>query len=172
MEKLREPLSLLVDCGLPQALELMGEKWSFMVLRASFNGIYHFEEFLSELGIARNILSDRLRKLTAGEMLQRTPCPDDRRRVEYRLTEKGLDILPTMIALRQWGEKWGTGVPSNPVIVDERDHKPIRLVTIRGHDDRVLDYSDLCWMDVADVGKYPDQPGEDNIIPMKRLGIS
>ena len=52
----REPLKELSACGLPAALEVMGERWSFMILRASFNGVHHFEEFLSELGIARNIL--------------------------------------------------------------------------------------------------------------------
>jgi sulfide:quinone oxidoreductase len=68
-----------------------------------------------------------------------------------RLTEKGLDLLPTMIALRQWGEKWGTGVPSNPVLVDELHHQPILPVTIRSHDDRVLGHMDLCWMNSADI---------------------
>src|SRR6476646_2984646 len=61
--KLREPLRELNACGLPEALEVMGERWSFMILRASFNGLHHFEEFLTELGIARNILSNRLAKL-------------------------------------------------------------------------------------------------------------
>ena len=63
MGEIREPLRELIECGLPQALEVMGERWSFMILRASFNGLHHFEEFLSELGIARNILSNRLAKL-------------------------------------------------------------------------------------------------------------
>jgi DNA-binding MarR family transcriptional regulator len=89
--------------------------------------------------------------LSESGILHRTPCPDDRRKVEYRLTEKGLDLLPTMIALRQWGEKWGTGVPSNPVLVDELHHQPILPVTIRSHDDRVLGHMDLCWMNSADI---------------------
>lgn len=53
---LREPLDEINNCGLPAALEVMGERWSFMILRAAFNGMYHFEEFLGALGIARNIL--------------------------------------------------------------------------------------------------------------------
>ena len=122
-----------------------------MILRGAFNGVRHFEEFLTEIGIARNILANRLTRLTESGILHRTPCPDDRRKVEYRLTEKGLDLLPTMIALRQWGERWGTGVPSNPVLVDERDRQPILPVTLRGHDDRVLGHMDLCWMNSADI---------------------
>jgi DNA-binding HxlR family transcriptional regulator len=151
MAELREPLHQLAECGLPTALEAMGERWSFMILRAAFNGVRHFEEFLSEFSIARNILANRLTRLTESGILHRTPCPDDRRKVEYRLTEKGLDLLPAMIALRQWGEKWGTGVLSNPVLVDDRDRQPILPVTIRSHDARVLGHMDLCWMNAADI---------------------
>jgi len=151
MGELREPLHQLAECGLPTALEAMGERWSFMILRAAFNGVRHFEEFLSEFSIARNILANRLTRLTESGILHRTPCPDDRRKVEYRLTEKGLDLLPAMIALRQWGEKWGTGVLSNPVLVDDRDRQPILPVTIRSHDERVLGHMDLCWMNAADI---------------------
>jgi DNA-binding MarR family transcriptional regulator len=89
--------------------------------------------------------------LTESGILHRTPCRDDRRKVEYRLTEKGLDLLPAMIALRQWGEKWGTGVLSNPVLVDDRDRQPILPVTIRSHDERVLGHMDLSWMNTADI---------------------
>lgn len=149
---LREPLKLIAgDCGLPVALEAMGERWSFMILRAAFNRIYHFEEFQSELGIARNILANRLSRLVDHGILMRNPCPDDRRKIEYRLTEKGLALLPAMIALRQWGEQWGSGIPSTPVLVDERDHQPIQPVTIRAHDDRVLGAQDLCWRQAEEV---------------------
>ena len=151
MGELRESLQDITECGLPTALEAMGERWSFMILRAAFNGIRHFEDFLTEISIARNILANRLSRLSESGILHRTPCPDDRRKVEYRLTEKGLDLLPTMIALRQWGEKWGTGVPSNPVLVDELHHQPILPVTIRSHDGRVLGHMDLCWMNSADI---------------------
>ena len=151
MGKLREPLRDIAECGLPAALEAMGERWSFMILRASFNGVHHFEEFLSELGIARNILSGRLAKLVDVGILKRTPCPDDRRRVVYRLTDKGLDLLPVMIALRQWGERWETGVASNPVLCDERDRRPIKPVSIRAHDDREIDHTGLCWIDESEL---------------------
>ena len=164
MGELRESLSDNVECGLPTALEAMGERWSFMILRGAFNGVRHFEEFLSEIGIARNILANRLTRLTESGILHRTPCPDDRRKVEYRLTAKGLELLPTMIALRQWGERWGTGIASNPVLVDERDRQPILPVSIRSHDDRVLGHMDLCWMNSADIQPInaSDIAGEDS----------
>jgi DNA-binding HxlR family transcriptional regulator len=152
MTKLREPLEEAGSCGLPVALEVMGERWSFMILRAAFNGICHFEEFLGVLGIARNILSNRLSKLVEHGIMRREPCPDDRRKVEYRLTDKGVDLLPAMLALRQWGERYGLGVPSNPVLVDRRDHRPIGQIEIRSHDGRVLGWHELQWQDRATLG--------------------
>ena len=151
MGKLREPLKELVECGLPSALEAMGERWSFMILRASFNGIHHFEEFLEQLGIARNILSNRLSRLVENGILKREHCADDRRRIEYRLTEKGFDLLPAMLTLRQWGEKWELGVPSNPVLCDARDGRPIARIEIQAADGRPLDHKELTWRDRGEL---------------------
>ena len=152
MGDIREPLRELTECGLPQALEVMGERWSFMILRASFNGLHHFEEFLSELGIARNILSNRLAKLVEHGILVRQAMADDRRKIEYRLTDKGMDLLPAMIALRQWGQKYGVDVVENPVLVDERDRMPIGPVSMLAHDGRILDYKGLRMVDKSQVG--------------------
>jgi len=140
---LREDLQAL--CSLPAALEAMGERWSFLILRGSFNGLHHFEEFQSELGIARNILANRLARLVGHGILERAPCADDRRKIEYRLTDKGYALLPTMVALRQWGERWETGVPASPILVDARDGKPIRAVEVLSHDGRALTKGDLHW---------------------------
>ena len=156
MGDIREPLRELIECGLPQALEVMGERWSFMILRASFNGLKHFEEFLNELGIARNILSNRLAKLVEHGILNREPCADDRRKVEYRLTTKGFDLLPAMLALRQWGQKYGTEMIENPVLVDQYDRLPIGPVSILAHDGRVLSHEDLWMVRREDLGKRAD----------------
>ena len=94
---------------LPQAVELIGEKWAFLILRGALNGLQHFEEFQAGLDIARNILSDRLAKLVAGGILERNADPNDRRKVIYSLTAKGEGLLPVVLALRQWGEEWGHG---------------------------------------------------------------
>jgi len=161
MAKLREPLELLAECGLPPALEAMGERWSFMILRAAFNGVHHFEEYLSVLGIARNILSNRLSKLVDNGIMRRDPSPHDRRKVEYNLTEKGEDLLPALLALRDWGEKYGLGVVSNPVLVDERDRRPIGKMEIRAHDGRILTWPDLCWLDRAEL----DEADADQRVP-------
>ncbi len=147
---LREPLDEMC-CGLPVALEAIGERWSFLILRGAFNGLRHFEEFQATLGIARNILANRLGRLVEHGILARTPMPDDRRKIEYRMTEKGAELLPAMLALRQWGERFGLGIPSTPVLVDERDEQPIRGVAILSHDGRELALSDLCWKHTHDI---------------------
>lgn len=151
MGKLREQLRDMTTCGLPQALEVMGERWSFLILRAAFNGFVHFEEFSSELGIARNILSNRLAKLVEHGVLTREPCAEDRRKIEYRLTPKGLDLLPAMLALRQWGEKHGN-VVSDLVLVDARDGRPVAPVAIHAADGRKLGWHDLAWKRRDEVG--------------------
>jgi DNA-binding HxlR family transcriptional regulator len=151
MGKLREPLKDLASCGLPSALEVMGERWSFMILRAAFNGVRHFEEFLDQLGIARNILSNRLSRLVENGILKREHCADDRRRIEYRLTDKGFDLLPAMLSLRQWGEKWEMGCVADPVLCDARDGRPIAPIAIHAADGRRIEHHELTWRELAEV---------------------
>ena len=153
MTKLREDLKAAAECGLPAALEVMGERWSFMILRACFNGIRHFEDYQGQLGIARNILSNRLARLVGNGILEREPVAGDRRRIEYRLTEKGIDLLPALVALRQWGEKYGNRAPSSLTIVDARDRKPIEPIRLHASDGRPLRYEELDWEEAEKVGK-------------------
>jgi DNA-binding HxlR family transcriptional regulator len=143
--------AVLVECALPSALEAVGERWSFLILRGAFNGLAHFEEFQSTLGIARNILSNRLSRLVQHEILQREPDRSDRRKIAYRLTDKGMALLPALIALRQWGEKWISGVPSNPVLVDRRSRLPVAALAVRAADGRPLSLSELEWIDRAEL---------------------
>lgn len=138
---------LLRQCSIAAALEAVGERWSFLILRAAFNGLHHFEEFQSTLGIARNILSNRLVRLVEHGILAREPDPADRRKIAYRLTEKGRDLLPVLISLRQWGEKWVLDAPGNPVLVDRRNRRPIAPMTVRAADGRMLDLAELEWLD-------------------------
>ena len=134
-------------CPLPAALQAMGERWSFLILRGAFNGLVHFEQFQSTLGIARNILSNRLGRLVESGIMARTPDLCDRRKVTYRLTEKGLALLPVLIALRQWGECYGDGEPTNPVLVDARDRRPVRAVAVQAQDGRALCADEPEWVD-------------------------
>ena len=139
--------ALFIGCGIAAALEIVGERWSFLILRGAFNGLEHFEEFQSTLGIARNILSNRLARLVEHSILERHPDPSDRRRVAYRLTEKGRDLMPVLIALRQWGEKWVCDTPGNLVLVDRKTRQPVAPLVVRAVDGRVLAHDDLEWID-------------------------
>ena len=140
-----------LSCPIPAAVELIGEKWAFLILRGALNGLHHFEEFQGGLGIARNILADRLGKLVAGGILERAQDPTDGRRVIYSLTQKGEGLLPVVLALRQWAEDWGHGTP-RVVLVDQRDREPVRRICVQGHDGRPLALSELTWIDREDQG--------------------
>lgn len=152
----------VIQCSLPAALEAVGERWSFMILRAAFHGISHFEHFQSTLGIARNILSNRLGRLVDRGILERLPAADDRRKVVYRLTAKGEALLPVLIALRQWGERWEAGAPNNPVLVDRRDGRPVRQVELHAFDGRALRLRDLAWADRSELERA-DHPSAANL---------
>jgi DNA-binding HxlR family transcriptional regulator len=135
-----------LSCPLPPSVELIGEKWAFLILRGALNGLQHFEEFQAGLDIARNILSDRLSKLVAGGILERTPDPSDKRKVIYALTPKGEGLLPVVLALRQWGEAWGYG-SVRVQLADARDRKPVRKICVQAHDGRPLKLSELTWIE-------------------------
>lgn len=153
-----------LHCPLPAAVELIGEKWAFLILRGALNGLRHFEEFQAGLGIARNILSDRLAKLVAGGILERTPDPSDKRKVIYALTEKGEALLPVVVALRQWGEDWGNG-PAPVILADRLYQRPIRRICVQADDGRELQLSDLKWLSSDDLATgIPDS------VPLKQGG--
>ena len=134
-----------LSCPIPAAVELIGEKWAFLILRGALNGLKHFEEFQAGLGIARNILSDRLSKMVAGGVLERRHDPEDGRRVIYSLTAKGEGLLPVVLAMRQWGEEWGYG-SMRIVLADRRDRRPVRKICVLSHDGRELKLQDLTWI--------------------------
>jgi len=148
--------AVLAECALPAALEAVGERWSFLILRAAFNGLAHFEEFQATLGIARNILSNRLGRLVEHGILLRDPDPADRRKVAYRLTDKGRELLPALIALRQWGDRWIAGMPSNPVLCDRQSRRPVTPVAVRAADGRALGLNELEWIDRAELPPEQD----------------
>ena len=132
-------------CPLPPAVELIGEKWAFLILRGALNGLQHFEQFQAGLGIARNILSNRLGKLVDGGILERRSDPDDRRKVVYSLSAKGEALLPVVLALRQWGEDWGHGM-QDVMLADQRDGEPIQRIAIHAKDGRELSLHELMWV--------------------------
>jgi DNA-binding HxlR family transcriptional regulator len=143
-------------CPIPAAVELIGEKWAFLILRGAFNGLQHFEEFQAGLGIARNILSDRLGKLVAGGILERSPDPSDRRKVIYSMTTKGEALLPVVLAIRQWGEDWGYG-EMEIVLADSKARRPVRRIRVLAEDGRELALGDMTWISREEVHGKADK---------------
>ncbi|NUP82907.1 MAG: helix-turn-helix transcriptional regulator, partial [Nonomuraea sp.] len=91
-------------CPVARAVDLIGDRWSLLIVRDAMDGATTFTEFRQRLGIARNILTDRLRRLVEHGVLDRSAATDGRRHT-YRLTEAGQDLFTTVVALRQWGER-------------------------------------------------------------------
>ncbi|MGX1898795.1 winged helix-turn-helix transcriptional regulator [Streptomyces anulatus] len=92
------------DCPVARTLDLVGDRWSLLVIRDAMDGAASFTEFQRRTGIARNILTDRLRKLLAHGLLAQRTAPSGRRQ-EYVLTDAGRDLFPVILTLRQWGER-------------------------------------------------------------------
>jgi DNA-binding HxlR family transcriptional regulator len=136
-------LKSLGDAARPVArsLEAVGDAWSVLVVRDAFAGKRRFGEFVDSLGIAKNILTDRLRRLVAVGVLGQVPAADGGPYREYALTERGrgLDLVPT--AIRQWGEGCGGGAPY--LLVDRRDRQPVRPLAFHAHDRRELAPDDI-----------------------------
>lgn len=99
------------NCSVARALELIGDRHTVLVLREAFVGERRFDRIQRNTGVARNILSDRLHKLVEHGILTRRPYQERPVRHEYVLTEKGLDLYPVLVALMQWGTRYGGGAP-------------------------------------------------------------
>ncbi len=108
-------------CSIARALEILGERWTLLVLRESFWRVRRFEDFQRNLGIARNVLTDRLGRLVDEGILRREPYQDRPARFEYRLTDKGRELWPVMMTLMQWGDRYYAESDGPPVVVHHRD---------------------------------------------------
>ena len=125
-------------CSVSLALSEVGDWWSLMIIRNAMYGTRRFSDFQQQLGIARNILSDRLDSLVTNGILRRVDAGEHGRRFEYRLTDKGRDLFVVLTALRQWGDRWlnqqpldlrdrASGQPIRPVEVQNADGRPLKL---------------------------------------------
>ena len=108
------------NCSIARTLELIGERWTLLIIRDAFLGVRRFEDFQSELGIARNVLSARLGRLVDEGILEKRPYHERPARYEYRLTDKGIGLWPVLISLVKWGDKYAApGGP--PRIIEHRN---------------------------------------------------
>jgi DNA-binding HxlR family transcriptional regulator len=118
------------NCAIGAAVDIIGERPTFLVLREAFNGVRRFDDMRRRTGMPRQVLSDRLARLVREDLLRKVPYQDtgQRTRHEYRLTSKGLDLYPVLVALMEWGDRHALGSAGPQVMLRHRDcGEPLRL---------------------------------------------
>ena len=118
------------NCAIGAAVGILGERPTFLVLREVFNGVRRFDDMQRRTGMPRQVLSHRLGRLVEEGLLRKMPYRESgqRRRDEYRLTDKGLDLYPVLVALMQWGDRYAVGPAGPPVLLRHRDcGEPVHL---------------------------------------------
>jgi DNA-binding HxlR family transcriptional regulator len=118
---------------------VVGDRWTFVVMREVFNGIRRFDDMRIRTSIPRQVLSDRLARCVAEGLLRREPYrePSQRQRAEYLLTQKGLDLYPALVALNEWGAAYYADAQGSPLAFRHRDcagEVSVRLCCSAGHD--------------------------------------
>lgn len=131
-------------CPVARSLDEIGDWWTLLIVRDAFHGARRFSEFQRGLGLAKNILSARLRKMVADGILEMRPAADGGAHSDYHLTAKGLQLRVVLVALRQWGEDhlFDEGEPMT-VMVDKSDGEPISRLRLTAKDGRALDPRDV-----------------------------
>lgn len=117
---LQQENNLAADsCSIQATLDLVGDRWTLLILRDIFRGVHRFSQIADDLGIAKNLLADRLGKLVDHGILHKVPYQERPLRHEYRLTPKGMDLSPALVALMGWGDRWTSdGEPPTVLIHD------------------------------------------------------
>lgn len=149
------------NCPVQRTLALVGEKWSLLIVREAINGVRRFDDFRDHLGVSEAVLSDRLRKLVAAGILMTQPYRSTgaRTRHEYRLTDKGWELWPVVVALMQWGDKY-TADPEGPFLdVRHADcGSPVRVVVECRDDHAPLTENDVVVQPGATARTLNRQP--------------
>ena len=142
-----------MPCPMAQALERVGEWWSLLILRECFGGVRRFGDFERRLGIAKNVLSARLKHLVEAGVLERRASKEDAREIEYRLTESGKDLAPVLIALAQWGDRWIYGGKAPVRFVNRHTGAPLADLGLRDDNGERLSLRDLQMQRLGEEGK-------------------
>jgi len=125
------------DCSIAQALEIVGERWTLLIVRDAFLGLSRFDQFQESLGIARNVLTDRLNRLVEEGILERVRYSERPERYEYRLTEKGRELRLALAGLRQWGDTYLSEQPRR-ILRRKADKKPVVVALVPKGADNIL----------------------------------
>jgi DNA-binding HxlR family transcriptional regulator len=131
------------DCPIARALDAIGDWWSLLIIRDALLGRHRFGEFQKSLGLARNILTVRLRALVERGILAMTPASDGSAYQEYVLTPKGRGLFPVLVALRQWSEQYDERPEEiATILVDRESGRPVRKLELHARDGRLLGSGD------------------------------
>ena len=137
-------------CPIARALDVIGDWWSLLIVRDAMMGTRRFSAFQKNLGVAKNILTVRLRALVAQGILEARPAADGSAYQDYVLTPKGRGLFPVLVALRQWGEEFSFKPNEDfSMLLDKKAGRPLRKLEIRAEDGRVLDQKDTMVLPVA-----------------------
>ncbi|HEX7854399.1 MAG TPA: helix-turn-helix domain-containing protein [Sphingobium sp.] len=167
------------ECSVGRATEILGDRWSILLLREAYYGVKRFDEFQHYIGMAPNILSDRLEKLVSMGIFSKNPLPEHSRRYEYVLTEMGRDFFPTYLALKKWGDDW-LAEPAGPQIVfkDRNSGRDIKYPVALSSDGRALRPEDIKILPGAGAVPFnverfgPNRTSATEAGPAKRLAKS
>jgi DNA-binding HxlR family transcriptional regulator len=131
------------ECPIARSLDVLGDWWSLLIIRDAFLGIRRFSEFQKNIGLAKNILTVRLRTLVDRGILTTAPASDGSAYQEYLLTQKGRGVFPVLVALRQWSEEFsGESFGFPTLLVDRSKGQPVRKLELRARDGRLLSAAD------------------------------
>nr|WP_300309190.1 helix-turn-helix domain-containing protein [Halomonas sp.] len=122
-------------CPVARSVDVIGDRWSLLIVRDAFDGVSRFGDFQRSLGVARNILSERLRRLVEADILETRPASDGTAYQEYVLTAKGESLFPVVVALRQWGEQYlFSHSEQHSILMDKATGQPIPYMTPQSGD--------------------------------------
>ncbi|MGI9284005.1 MAG: winged helix-turn-helix transcriptional regulator [Pseudomonadales bacterium] len=132
-----------MHCPVARALDEVGDWWSLLIIRDAMIGTRRFVDFARHLGIARNILQDRLNKLVDNDILQKIDVGEHGVRHEYELTDKGRDLFVVITALKQWGDKWAYKNQRGFEILDKSTQQAIKPLSVQSKDGKCLGIGDI-----------------------------
>lgn len=142
------------QCPVARTLEVIGDRWSLMIIRDAFDGIRRFSEFQKNLGVAKNILASRLKALVEVGVFEVRPASDGSAYKEYVLTKKGQEIFPVVVSLRQWGERFlFAPQETHSVLLDNASGQPLMPIEVRSSSGQKLQ----SW-DCHRVRRMGDEP--------------
>ncbi|WP_188036756.1 MULTISPECIES: winged helix-turn-helix transcriptional regulator [unclassified Pseudomonas] len=143
------------QCPVARALLVLGDRWALMILRDAFDGLRRFSELQKSLGLAKNILSSRLKLLVETGLLTLQPASDGSAYKEYVLTDKGRAVFPIVIGLRQWGEQFlFEAGETRSQLLDSAHGQPLQTLQVQARDGRVVGPDD-CLRRVVRHGVKP-----------------